>query len=153
MTDIPISAGNTTRTALTLAGLGNVAAALVHFVGYAMGPEAIAFLGAPPYIVQSMEEGTSEALITVSAIAAVLAVFAAYAFSGAGLLPRLPFLRVVLSFVALIFILRGLVIFIQIQGADFSKLFDVVHLGLSVVVLILGILYAIGAWRLWSAPR
>jgi hypothetical protein len=139
------------RVALMLAGLGNVAAALVHIIGWAMGPEAIAFLGAPPYIVRSIEEGTSDAPVTIAVIVAVLAVFAAYAFSGAGLLPRLPFLRVVLSLVGLLFILRGLLIFVQLQSANFSVTFDVVHLGLSVVVLVLGVLYAIGAWRLWRA--
>jgi hypothetical protein len=139
------------RLALTLAGLGNVAAALVHVIGWAMGPDAIAFLGAPPYIVRSMEEGTLDAPVAIGVIVAVLSVFAAYAFAGAGMLPRLPLLRVVLSLVALLFILRGLLIFVQLQSADFSVMFDVVHLGLSVVVLVLGVLYAIGAWRLWRA--
>lgn len=143
------------RTALILAGIGNVIAALVHLVGWAMGPEAIAFLGAPPYIVQSLEQGTADAPITIAGIAGVLLVFAAYAFSGAGKAPRLPFLRMVLSLIAIIFILRGLVIFIQLQSADFSVAFDVAHLGFSVVVLVIGVLYAIGAWRLWTtgAPR
>jgi hypothetical protein len=141
------------RTALTLAGLGNVAAALVHIVGWMMGPEAIAFLGAPPYIVQSVEDGTLEAPLTLSVIVAVLLVFAAYAFSGAGLLPRLPFLRIVLSFIALLFILRGLIIFVQLRSAELSVTFDVVHLGLSAIVLVLGLLYAIGAWRLWRTAR
>jgi hypothetical protein len=141
------------RLALTLAGLGNVAAALVHVIGWAVGPEAIAFLGAPPYIVRSMEEGTADAPATISVIVAVLLVFAAYAFSGAGRLPRLPLLRVVLTLIALIFILRGLLIFVQLQSADLSVTFDVGHLMLSAIVLILGALYAIGAWRLWAAPR
>lgn len=139
-----------TRVALTLAGLGNAAAALVHIIGWMMGPDAIAFLGAPPYIVQSMEEGTLDAPVTIAAIVAVLGVFAAYAFSGAGLLPRLPLLRTGISLIAALFILRGLVIFVQLQSADLSVMFDVVHLGLSVVVLVIGILYAIGAWRLWT---
>lgn len=141
------------RAALTLAGLGNVAAALVHIIGWAMGPEAIAFLGAPPYIVQSMEEGTADAPLTIAVIVAVLSIFAAYAFSGAGILPRFPFLRVVLSLIALLFILRGVLIVVQVQSADLSVPFDVVHLGLSAIVLILGVLYAIGAWKLWRTAR
>jgi len=141
------------RVVLILAGLGNAAAALAHIVAWAIGPEAVAFLGAPPYIVRSMEEGTAVAPVTIVLIAAVLAIFGAYAFSGAGVLPRLPVLRTALTFIAIIFLLRGLVIFVQLQGADFSILFDVVHLGLSIIVLVLGLLYAVGAWRLWRAGR
>jgi hypothetical protein len=140
------------KTALTLAGMGVAAAALVHIVAMILGPEAIAFLGAPAHIVRSMEQGTAEAWVTVSVIVAALGVFAAYAFSGAGFLPRLP-LRVVLSLVASIFILRGLMIFVQLRSANFAALFDVVHLVLSGVVFMLGVLYAFGAARLWRVAQ
>jgi hypothetical protein len=141
------------KTALTLAGMGVAAAALVHIVAMILGPEAIAFLGAPAHIVRSMEEGTAEAWVTVSVIVAALGVFAAYAFSGAGFLPRLPLLRVVLSLVASIFILSGLMIFVQLRSANFAALFDVVHLVLSGVVFMLGVLYAFGAARLWRVAQ
>ncbi len=49
------------------------------------------------------------ALITL-AITAVLLMWAAYAFSGAGTLPRLPLLRTGLVTITAIYLLRGLIL-------------------------------------------
>jgi hypothetical protein len=78
---------------LLAAGIMDVGAALLHLACIFGGPSWYRFFGAGEHIVRLAERGSARpALITV-VIAAVLCGLAAYAFSGAGLLPRLPLLR------------------------------------------------------------
>lgn len=83
--------------------------ALLHLLIPIGGPEWYAFFGAPRGLVQMARNGDPHAPISCMLIAILLIFFAAYAFSGAGLLRRLPLLRTVLVGIAGILILRGLV--------------------------------------------
>ena len=92
---------------LLTAGIMNVGAALLHLACIAGGPRWYRFLGAGEQMVRLAERGSSRpALITV-VIAAVLCGGASYAFSGAGLLPRLPLLRPALIAVFCVYMLRA----------------------------------------------
>jgi len=83
--------------------------ALLHLLIPIGGPEWYAFFGAPRGMVQMACNGDLHAPISCVLIATLLIFFAIYAFSGAGLLRRLPLLRSVLVCIGGILILRGLV--------------------------------------------
>ncbi len=66
------------------------------------------FLGAPPGLVAMVEAGSLRPMLTCFAIAAVLLVVALYAFSGLGLIRRLPLLRLGLATIGVGLVVRGL---------------------------------------------
>jgi hypothetical protein len=82
-------------------------------------------------------------------IAGVLAVWSAYAFAGAGLIPRLPLMRTALVLISAVYLLRGLVLipaFIVNPGG-----IQPFVLWSSLIVLVYGIAYAVGTWIAWPA--
>jgi hypothetical protein len=94
-------------------GLAAAIAALgvaIHLAAIAGGPSWYAWFGAPPAIVASAREGTWLAPASAAAIAALMAVCAAYACSAIGLVRRLPWLRPVLAGIAAICLLRALLL-------------------------------------------
>jgi hypothetical protein len=95
---------------------------------------------------QLAEQGSN--LITVASIvlALIFAIWGIYAFSGAGLITRLPLLRASLIAIAVIYILRSLFLPTEInmvvnQGYPFR------FVVFSAVSLVAGLLYLIGFWK------
>jgi hypothetical protein len=85
-----------------------VVGAALHVAIIFGGPDWYALFGAPEAIVRMARTGNARAPISCLVIAAILACWAGYAFSGTGHLRRLPFLRPVLAMIAAILILRGM---------------------------------------------
>ena len=96
------------KTALRLTGFVLVAGAIAHLVAIPLGPDAYEFLGAPAGLVQMASVGHPRAAITCVVIATFLLVLAAYAFSAAGAIARLPLLRTVLALAGAGLVVRGL---------------------------------------------
>jgi len=124
-------------------------AALLHVGVIIGGPEWYRFFGAGEEMARAAERGSpAPALITVG-IAAMLAVWAAYAFSGAGLLRRLPLIRTALVLISAVYLLRGLapvpIFLVRPEAIDAFTLWS------SLIVLVYGLAYAIGTWMAW--PR
>lgn len=122
------------------------AGSLLHIAVLIGGAEWIAFVGAPPAIVQSAERGTWLAPVSTLAIAALLAVLAAYALSASGALPRLPFVRFVLALFAAIFLLRGLIVVPALrQGrVNWAAPIDLFIIASSAAILALGVALCLG---------
>ena len=98
------------RRWLIAAGALIMLAALLHLGVIIGGPPWYRFSGVGEAMARAAARGsTTPALITL-AIAAVLAVWALYAFSEAGLLPRLPLLRTGLLVIAALYLLRAAVL-------------------------------------------
>lgn len=89
------------------AALSAIAAAL-HFACIFWGAPGFRFLGAGEPIVQMAEKGHWYPSFIAFTIGAILTAWAAYALSGAGLLMPLPFVRLVLSAITGIYLLRAL---------------------------------------------
>ncbi len=89
-------------------GVATAAAGLLHVAVAIGGPSWYAFFGAPHRLVEAARAGDPRAPLTCVGIACILLVFAAYAFSGSGVIPRLPLLKPVLGIVAAVFTLRGI---------------------------------------------
>lgn len=136
---------------LLAGGALSAAASLAHLACIPGGPRWYAFFGAGKRMVRLAEQGAPSATLITLAIAAVLAVWSAYAFSGAGLLPRLPLLRLGLVAISAVYLIRA-VIFVPavIVQTGHAGIFAWVS---SAIVLVFGLTYAIGTWTAWESLR
>ena len=96
-----------------------------------------------------MERGDAFPVIVTLGIALILAGWATYAASGAGLIARLPLLRPVLIAITAVYLARGLVLFWPglLRRPDLSPAFITWS---SLIVLAIGAVHAIGLWRAWT---
>lgn len=136
---------------LLAGGALSAAASLAHLAVIVGGPRWYAFFGAGKRMVRLAEQGAPSATLITLAIAAVLAVWSAYAFSGAGLLPRLPLLRIGLTAISAVYLIRAVVfvpaVLVQTgQAGTFAWVS-------SAIVLVFGLTYAIGTWTAWANLR
>lgn len=92
---------------LTIAGGLSFSAALIHIAIILGGADWYRFFGAGEGMAQMAESGSFQPTVITLMIALVLAVFAVYAWSGAGVLPKLPLLKFVLVVITGIYLLRG----------------------------------------------
>ncbi|MGI8431746.1 MAG: hypothetical protein ACR2MW_05570 [Chthoniobacterales bacterium] len=146
---ISIAGMNTTpkNNWLVMAGVLSVAAALLHLAVIVGGAEWYRFFGAGEGMARLAERGSLTPHLITLTIALVLAIWAAYAFAGAGLFPRLPLMRTALLTITAIYLLRGLALFPTL--ALKPALVDRFTLWSSIIVLVYGIIYAVGTWRAW----
>ena len=141
-------------TSLILGGIASLLAALAHVACIVFGAAWFRFFGAPEPLIVNYENGAMGLVWMTIGIAVILAIWAAYAFSGAGKLPKLPLLRTGLIVIAGIYLLRGVILFPAIANAPYPRSdFDIWS---SAIVLVMGLAYAFGTWRAWptlGAPR
>lgn len=132
---------------LIAAGAFSLAASILHLACILGGPAWYGFFGAGDKMVRLAMQGSWIPAGITFGIAAVLAVWAAYAFSGAGLLPHLPMARSVLVIISTLLLVRALLFFVrETWRPDLSFSF---MLWSSLIVLVLGICFAVGTWRAW----
>ena len=140
------------KSYLFLVGVAASAGSVLHIAIIFGGPDWYAFFGAPRGLVEMARVGNIRAPISCLVIAAFLALLAAYAFSGTGVIRRLPLLRFGLASAAAVLILRG-VLFVQLiawrpvalSGICNCRRVDAFVIVTSVLCLAMGIGYAMGA--------
>jgi putative oxidoreductase len=137
---------------LILAGVAASAGAALHIAIPFGGPDWYAFFGAPKGLVDMARAGSIRAPISCLVIAAFLALLAAYAFSGASVIRRLPFLRTGLAAIAGVLILRGALFIplILLRPSSLTRIcncgsVDIFIITTSVLCLAMGFGYALGA--------
>jgi hypothetical protein len=131
---------------LIVGGWLSVAASLLHLAVIAGGPDWYRFFGAGEGMARMAEAGSFLPALVTLGIAGVLAVWAAYAFAGAGLIRRLPLMRTALVAISAIYLLRGLLI-VPVLMKPGAPPFDIWS---SLIVLVYGVAYAVGTWRAWD---
>jgi len=132
---------------LVIGGWLSLIAALLHVACIFGGGDWYRFFGAGEELARADEAGSWMPAIITAGIAVILSVWAAYAFSGAGLLRRLPLMRTALTIISAIYLLRGLVIIPIIIEPVMRTSFNIWS---SVIVLGYGFAYAIGTWQFWQ---
>ena len=132
---------------LIAGGVLSALAALLHLAVIAGGPDWYRFVGAGEEMARMAEQGSIRPTLITLAITALLAIWSAYAFAGAGLLRRLPLMRTALLAITAVYLLRGLAL-VPLAGLrpDLVTPFDVWS---SLIVLVYGLTHAIGTWRAW----
>ncbi|MCU0242460.1 MAG: hypothetical protein MUF51_08555 [Vicinamibacteria bacterium] len=136
------------RRWLTYAGLSSFGVAIFHIL-IAPFPAACLYFGAPKELV----ENTPWLFASCWIIAVIFIVFGQYAWSGAGRVRRLPYLRSILLGVGCIYTLRGALIVLQLMiWAQIVRSPEVVHpqdFVASLVALAIGVAYLIGVFSGW----
>lgn len=133
---------------LAVAGLLVVVASLAHLACIAIGAEAYRFMGAGERMARAVEAGRFKPTLITLVIASVLLVLALYAFSGAGLISRLPFTELALFLISAVFLARAIAFpWLRPSFPENSTTFWLVSSG---ICLVLGLLYAVGLAALWS---
>lgn len=134
---------------LIAGGVLSAAASILHLAVIIGGPDWYRFFGAGERMARMAEQGSWTPTVITLGIAAVVAVWSAYAFSGAGLIPRLPLIRTALVLISAVYLLRGLVLIpaLVVNRGELSPFI----LWSSLIVLVYGITYAVGTVLAWSA--
>ena len=132
---------------LVAGGALSAAASLLHLACIAGGPAWYRFLGAGEGMARAAERGEWRPALITLFIAGVLAAWSAFAFSGAGLLPRLPLLRTALVAITAVYLLRAFAVIPMAQLRPTH--FEAFWLWSSGIVLIYGVVHAVGLWRAW----
>ena len=134
---------------LIAGGTLSAAAAILHVAIIFGGPDWYRFFGAGEGMARAAEQGSSRPALVTCAIAAVLLAWALYAFSGAGLIRRLPLLRTALVAITAVYLVRALApLPMLILKPELVGGFAIWS---SLVVLAYGLAYAVGTCRAW--PR
>jgi heme A synthase len=125
-------------------------AALLHVGIILGGPDWYRFFGAGERMARLAARGSVYPAVVTAGIAAILGVWTLYALSGAGVIRRLPWLRLALTLIAAVYLARGILGLPTVMLADDPytnqlkgrMTFMVVS---SAICIVLGLCYAVGA--------
>jgi hypothetical protein len=132
---------------LIFGGVMSTLAALLHIAIIIGGPDWYRFFGAGEEMATLAAQGSWEPAIRTSIIFAIQQIWGIYAFSGAGLIRKLPLIRTVLILTAAIFLIRGLLIIpVWIINPDYIIF---LHVWSSIVSFMIGAAYAMGTRQVW----
>ena len=134
--------------ALALAGAVTAIASVAHLACIALGAPAYRFMGGGERMARAAAAGKIKPTLITLAIASVLLVWALYAFSGAGIAPRLPFTQVALLLISAAFLARAVAF--PLLRPVFPENSTTFWLVSSSICLLLGVLYAVGVAALWA---
>lgn len=137
---------------LVTGGVINCLIGLLHLIIPFIGPSAYIFFGAGEVMAAMAATNPIIPGVITSLLGLVFITFGLYAFSGAGLIKRLPMLHIGLAAIGGIFMIRGLIIPLDV----FFFLTDkpsIRYAGFSLVALIVGFLYLWPTTHSWSSLK
>lgn len=140
-----------TNKPLMIAGCCSILGALLHVVCIAGGADWYRFMGAGERIAKQVQAGEVMPAVITLLISSLLLVWALFAFSGAGLIRKLPMLRTALVLISSVYLLRGIAGFFLPLWVDHSMVQQnsVTFWWISsTVCCIFGGFYAVGTYRL-----
>lgn len=138
----------TPNLALMIGGTLSALAAAAHLGCIFFGAPWYRFFGAGEPMVRMVEAGSSYPAKVTGVITALLLVWSVYAFSGAGVLPKLPLLRPILCAITLAYLLRGFVFFPLIPRFPNNSL--TFWLVSSAICATIGVVHVIGVRQAWQ---
>lgn len=132
---------------LIIGSIGSAFAALAHLGCIIFGGDWYRFFGAGEQMAKMAEDGHWYPTVVTSIIVLVLSLWSLYGLSGSKVIFRLPFLKLGLIVISLIYLVRG-VAFVAIMPMfpENSLTFWLVSSG---ICLFLGILYSVGTFQSW----
>lgn len=134
---------------LIIGGLLSLLASVLHIGVIIGGPDWYRFFGAGEDMANMAEKGLLYPTLITIGIACVLAIWAWFAFAGAGLVWKPPLLRTGLIVISAVYLARGLIVlpmavFVPEKINSFA-------IWSSLIVLVYGLFYAFGTWKAWSS--
>jgi hypothetical protein len=137
-----------TNPYLVAAAALSATATLLHAGCIIFGASWYRFFGAGERMAQLSASGNVVPSVITASISVVLALWSVYALSGAGVVPKLPFVRLVLCCITGIYLLRGIAGFaISVSAPGFRGI--AFWLWSSAICLGIGALYFVGTQRAW----
>ena len=143
---------NNGKPYLIAAGSASAAIGIVHLVAIVVGGPAYRYLGAGERLAQRAEAGSLQPAVMTLIFAVAFFVLAAYGFSAAGLIRRLPLLRTALVATAAVYLLRGLFVVTEVLALAGGRAVPPRFVVFSLVSLAVGICYALGTIGAWFRP-
>ena len=133
---------------LVIGGSLSAFAALLHLGCIYFGAPWYRFFGAGEEMAQLAEQGSIQPTIVTSVIFIILTTWSAYAFSAAGLIKKLPLIRLALILITFIYLARGIAGFFLIyqpmgRSAEF-------WLWSSTICLTIGLIHLFGLREQWA---
>jgi hypothetical protein len=126
-------------------------AALLHVGCIVFGAPWYRFFGAGERMARMAAAGHWYPTALTSCIVAILSVWSLYALSGAGVIRRLPFVRLALCIVTSVYLLRA------VAFAPFRTYFPgnsaAFWLWSSAICLVIGLVHLVGLWQEWTRLR
>lgn len=133
--------------ALIVGGALSTEAAVAHLACILLGPAAYRFMGAGEKMARAVEAKRVLPTLFTLAIAGVLFTWAAYAFSGAGVIGQLPAAKVVLPAICVVYLGRALAFpLLKPQFPENSQTFWLVSSG---ICLLIGLVHVYGVLLQW----
>jgi hypothetical protein len=130
-------------------GALSAVAAVAHLACIALGAPAYRLMGAGEKMARAAESGSIEPTVVALGIASVLFVWAAYSFSGAGVIRHLPLIKPALVGICFVYLARAVCFpLLKPLFPGNSQRFWLVSSGIS---LALGLLHLYGVSSLWPA--
>ena len=136
---------------LKLGGILSFAVALLHVVIIFGGASAYRYFGAGKEMATAAESGSAFPAVLTLFLVAIFAIWGFYGLSGAGVVRRLPLLKIALILIGAVYTLRGVAVFQQIfQLATSSAEVAPREIVSSLVSLVIGLAYLIGTISNWG---
>ena len=137
---------------LILGGVLSFAVALLHVVMIFIGAPAYRYFGAGEDMATAAESGSAFPALLTLFLAGIFAIWGFYGLSGAGVIWRLPLLKIALILIGAIYTLRGVAVFQQLfQIATSSVEVAPREIVFSLVSLVIGLAYLIGTISNWKS--
>lgn len=133
---------------LIIAGALSAVVAILHIGCIYFGAPWYRFFGAGEQMALLAERGSIQPTLITSGIVLVLSIWSIYAFSAAGVIVRLPFLRLALIFITFIYLLRGVAGFFLVSSPMGRS--PEFWMWSSLICLSFGIIHFIGLKQQWS---
>ena len=147
-TTLPIVMVTSYNSWLIVAAVLSGVAALLHVAIVFGGDTWYRFFGAGERMASAAASGRLYPAVVTFGIALALGIWSAYALSGAGVIPTLPFLKLCLVAITSVYLLRGLAIlplfvFAREKATPFLVWSSIICIGYGVVHLV-------GIMQVWS---
>jgi hypothetical protein len=128
-------------------GTFSILVALLHIAIIIGGPDWYRFWGAGEQMATLEENGSLLPDLLTFFIIVIFLIWGLYAYSGAGLIRRLPLLKTALMVISSIYTIRGLLLVNDILGPEHLTSFI---LWTSMVSLMAGLIHFIGIKQIWA---
>ncbi len=136
---------------LKLGGILSFAVALLHVVIIFVGASAYRYFGAGEEMATAAESGSAFPAVLTLFLVVIFAIWGFCGLSGAGVIRRLPLLKIALILIGAVYTLRGVAVFQQLfQIATSSAEVAPREIVFSLVSLVMGLAYLIGTTLNWS---
>ncbi len=134
---------------LIIAGILSATVAMLHIGCIYFGAPWYRFFGAGEQMAVLAERGSIQPTLITSGIVFVLSIWSLYAFSAAGIIFRLPLVRVALILITSIYLVRGIAGFFFVSSPMGRS--PEFWLWSSSICLFFGIIHLIGLKQQWAS--